>query len=263
VINNFGEIFSTLFFSAPFFRVLGMLTLLPLGTGLLPSGGRLALAFGMAAVMTWGFGFKEVGATMFLSSSEITSGRSFLSIWQMASEAAFGAFLVLPTVLIIQGAAMCGAFFDLARGQSVGSLYDPLFESQESPTIILAQQGAWVHLVGIGALGEIFVAYVKSFMAIPTLFSAGTELSQLATQAIHLFSGILGGALSYFGVWIACFLLIDCAFVFIGKCVPQLSLTGELFQIKSALGFLLMVRLCDLLAGGDGFIPAFFTVFPV
>jgi len=223
VFNVVTEAFLDAFPSA-FFRALGVIVVLPIGDKLSGIVQKVMLAAGLA-LLTAG----SIGETH-------SSG-----IFGALGEFLIGFVISLPLALAVSAAKMWGELFDAGRGQTIGSMYDPVNGSSLSSMAFLSKHYVWVLLLITGTLDRTILSYYESFSIIG---AGGFTISNLTifSQAIMIMLGYtLVGLISFYLVFASLFLLVDCFVGLISKSVPQVSFFSESFQVKTYLGFALIL----------------------
>ena len=215
------------------FRALGMLALLPLGSAGLQIVSRLLLAVLLAVLAL---------------SLERVSG--CVGVGGLIAEFLVGILLGLPVALVLETASMLSEFFDHSRGQTMGSLYDPLTLNSESQLGVLVRSFLWANLVWAGTLDTVIGNYFRSLSDIP---SAAVSLDLLPSLAVALASAALSiaasafwGCLPLLGVLLAMDLLAGLA----SRLLQHTSLWCELFQLKTLVGLWVSLEVWGLGCGG-------------
>ena len=217
-------------FGPVFCRAIGMIAILPWGNSSLPLNLRVTLAAGLSLL---------VSGTL----PEISP----LTTSSLVGELIVGLALGIPLALAVQAFAMAGEMIDVARGQQIAALYDPLADLQTSPCSVLFGNFAWVAALCSGLLDSLIVSFVKSFSLVPLASAFGTSnlnsiASGILTQIPLLLGGIFGALMPLIGMMLA----VDLAIGFVSKFIPQLALQSEAFQIKllvSMLGVIALSRI--------------------
>ena len=217
-------------FGPVFCRAIGMIAILPWGNSSLSLNLRVTLAAGLSLL---------VSGTL----PEISP----LTTSSLVGELIVGLALGIPLALAVQAFAMAGEMIDVARGQQIAALYDPLADLQTSPCSVLFGNFAWVAALCSGLLDSLIVSFVKSFSLVPLASAFGTSnlnsiASGILTQIPLLLGGIFGALMPLIGMMLA----VDLAIGFVSKFIPQLALQSEAFQIKllvSMLGVIALSRI--------------------
>lgn len=220
VKNLFGS------FVAVFCRSVGLISVLPIGSGVLGFVGRIWLAFGLALTF--------VGYLPY---------QSDVGIMAILAEYLMGFCLGLPCALAINLSEMFGELVDSGRGETIGNIYDPLNSTAASHTSTLLRHFSWGAVLLLGALERLVASFVESFSVIP---AGAFEMSKLGYLALHVASYIaisLGELLSFFLPMALLFLLIEKAFGYLSKILGSGSLSSESFQAKTFIAFFILSSL--------------------
>lgn len=205
-----------------FFRALGFVAVLPIGFDLMGLGKRIGCAVGLGVVL---------GGGASPSSATIGAGSAL-------TEMALGAFLGVPILFVIGGAALWGELFDAGRGESIGTLHDPSLGGASSTTAFGVQHLAWAYIVFSDTLLEAVGRLFESGRAVP--FGEGPTLVALGEGTLAIGRDVLGGALDVALPWAVLFLLVEVALGFVARFAPQVSLQSESFIIKTGVGLWLV-----------------------
>ncbi len=207
----------------PFLRAWGMVIMLPLSEAGIGLWRKSLLALGLSLL---GYGHAQEG------------GGAALSLYALR-EVLIGALVSLPCACIVTLAGMWGDLFDTARGQNISTLYDPLHETQEPVMAVLVKQLCWVQILCCGLLEQLVVQYQKSFVILGV--GANMAATELGGQIVTLLARGTTQMLQLFLPFAALFLLVEIGVGFIGRALPSLSLSSEGLQLKSYLGFALLL----------------------
>lgn len=213
-----------------FFRAFGLLVILPLGEGIFEPMKRAFYALGLALIF---FQF------------DVSSGVS--GELYFVTEFLIGLSLALPLRLVIESASMWGELFDTGRGQNIGAAYDPFLNQSTSSIGLVLGKLTWVHLLYLGILEEIVLAYGKSL----SLLTPGQSFFSLSwftfgTKLLLMVTTMLNGLILFFLPLAIFYFLVDFSMGIIGKAVPQIHLYSEAFQLKSYLAILSLIALYRL-----------------
>lgn len=210
-----------------FFRALGLLLALPFGFDVVSVFVRISLA---ALIASCGYELALPGAEP--------------SVLLILGNVLLGFLLGIPAALVFHGAEWFGEFFDVARGQTVGSIINPFHESS-TVTARLCSSALWAWLLFTGLLCELITAFGESFSIVREL---GLGLSVLPAVGARLFSFLcsyLGGMAGSVLPFLIVFVGIEVAFGFLSKLLPGARFSGETFGIKLVLGFVVLAALAD------------------
>ena len=147
----------------------------------------------------------------------------------------------LPMALLVCSAGIAGELFDNGRGQSLGQVYDPLSSVSQAHCGFFARQTALTATFLAGGAEYALTQLKQSLLSLPpgSISSAGT--TPIALAIIRQVANSLDGAFLFFLPIASAFLCADVVIAFIGRLLPNLSLSSEAFLIKSTIGMLVLV----------------------
>lgn len=213
--------FSIIAYSA---RIFGILVCLPLGDTL-QSLPRLfiALCFGLAL------------------SQQHSSLVEHLMWYHVPTEFIIGAVLAMPIRVLAESADMLGELLDTARGQTIGSINDPLNGTHASDMASLFRLGAVALVIHLGGIEHTIGAVRASYTYLPVgLLTTGEEvLPSVFTSCIEITSNVV--ALS--SVWLVAYLISDLACALLARVSQGLSFTSTSTLLKMVVTFLLLMNL--------------------
>ncbi len=209
-----------------FATALGFLLLLPIGEGII------------------GY-FRKLGAAVCLTCLSLRYAEplpkdAFLSVW-VATQflAGFAASFSLYILLAIY--ELWGEFFDFARGQTIAHAYAPDLEVNGAPMGQLLKHFGIIYVLLSGIFDRaLLVCLQNSGGDISSAISVSQEILQFGFVAMLPLA------------WL--FLLIDGTGAVVSKLIPSLSLSAELFLLKTCLGFACLAALLRL-----GVLPMYFS----
>jgi flagellar biosynthesis protein FliR len=183
-----------------FARCLGVVAILPFGDTLsvIP---RLILAIGLTAVSV---------SSGDISSSHGLEDSAELSAWLWpVLEFVVGVVIGSPIRVVVESGEMLGEIIDTTRGQTIGSVQDPLSGHSGSDLAVVCRLGILVGVFHFGALEYTAATVVQSYDVLPmgsvaggvfaaTLSVWGSAVLDIAARSIQL-------AL----VWVVPFIVID------------------------------------------------------
>ena len=208
-------------FSLAFVRALGVVAFLPteiFSTGL---GLRLLLAalLGLSGMS---------GAERIFEINSLT----------YMQELMLGFLVALPLLLIVQACDLFGDLFESLRGQTAGSIADPLFSGETSHLALFCKSLAILILLSAGALEMIFFQYRNSF-----------EVSALSpalwVKAILVFCKSFSVAMNFAIPYAILFLLVEIVAMLATRLLPGVSLCTETFTAKMFFGSLALLTIPD------------------
>jgi type III secretory pathway component EscT len=166
-----------------------------------------------------------------------------------------GVLLGAPLKLIGEASSMFGELIDTARGQTIGSIVDPIGEHAGSDLASLGRISATVLALSAGALELLVLALSESFRAIPIGAFEPRSIQDLARGALVASEGVIKGALVASVVWTMAFFVVDLACAFAARLVSGLSFTvfGAMAKLLVT-GILLVVLLEASLGPAQGWI---------
>jgi flagellar biosynthesis protein FliR len=214
-------------------RALGLIALLPLGS-VGPLGAlRLVLAVGLAA-----------------SQFSLAPGTPSIGVLDLVPEFFLGVLLALPAILTLAVVSMSSELFESLRGQTMSAFVDPLGAKEqqegEHAWALLARQLAWVTVL-VAGFGEVMVAtFAESVGTLPVGALWSVSLLEGARAVILTVCLYLEWCVLIAGACAVLALLVECAGGWITKVLPQVSLTNEIFLLKSVLLFMAVALAWDL-----------------
>jgi flagellar biosynthesis protein FliR len=209
-----------------FFRALGAVAILPLGTA--TSGLLKRVMIALLAVL------------LFAGRVPAVDGVSANAI---VGEFVTGILLSLPLALMVMVARMLGELFDVGRGQTISSLYDPGSMASVTPSALLLRWYVWVQLLVMGVFEPALVGFVKSFSVTASGTASLSDLIRLGVPLCQMIAITMSKMFLLFMPMSVLFLAVDFAVGCFGKLLPGLQLQAEMFQLKTYLGFGLCIAL--------------------
>ena len=210
-----------------FFRTLGMSACfpLPIDLGGVLSRVSISLAFSLLFLADQG----QVGTNLLFAS---------------LAEFSVGVILGLPVLLMVQGASMAGELFDALRGQTIAAMYESILETPASLMSGLYSRCCWLSMLRIGVFEECLRTLGQSFAQIKAggatdflLGSSQAHLNLIVFSIRSSFSLVLPFALL--------FVLSDLCIAMVEKALPGMELYCEALQLRSLLGFVVLLLTCD------------------
>ncbi|MDZ4786190.1 MAG: flagellar biosynthetic protein FliR [bacterium] len=207
------------------FRSLGFLMVLPLGGSLIRVGIKIILSL--------------LIANLILKPTESLD----LNLWEFPKEFILGFFIGLPITLITNAASLWGALFDDARGQTIGSVYDPNSNLNQPYFALLMQNLVWIFILQSGVLYECLSCLKLSLDIYP--IGSKYNLSTTSLSVMVMIEKSL--SLTFQAFLPLCVLLftIDILLGVVSKLIPRLSIVSDSFHIKSIVAFLFAILLID------------------
>lgn len=158
------------------------------------------------------------------------------------TEFVVGFILAAPLRIFVEAAEMLGELLDTARGQTIGSVMDPLNGQQVSDMASLLRVGATVLVINLDGFDRAVDAVRSSYAAIPaSVFFANNEtlLHSIANNGLNLVTS----ACSLSCVWLLAYLLSDISAAMLARVTQGLSFTNSSSIVKMVLTFLLLGNL--------------------
>lgn len=211
---------------------------------LIPLSLSFARALGVVAFLPLEFIGQGMGLRLLLALLLALSGLPFVhpgaesSLFSYVTEFLVGFLIALPVVLLVHAADLWGDLFESLRGQTSGSIADPLFQGETSHLALLTKNFLWIGLIGAGVFETTLVQFIRSF----SIF--GTEL-ELWRKALRLFVEVMSGAMLFVVPFAIVFLAVESIALLAAKLLPSVPLNNEIFAAKMALGFMGLVTLVD------------------
>ncbi len=204
-------------------RTFGMLISLPTGDGL-QSLPRLFIAICFA-----------------LALAPVVTMDSGASLIRLGPEFLIGVLIAAPARFLAEAAEMFGELIDTARGQTIGSVVDPLNGQQGSDMATIMRLAMVVVAIHLGAFDSCVEALKASYDVLPL---GGSPLYYDALSTIiRRGVAIVGLSLSFSSVWLVAYLLIDIATGIMAKVSHGLQFTSSAVILKTILTFILFINL--------------------
>jgi flagellar biosynthetic protein FliR len=158
--------------------------------------------------------------------------------WLALVEFAVGIALGLGVMTIVSGLQMAGSLIDAQIGVSLGSVFNPEFESDSSLSgEVLYQLGLVVFLI-VGGHHLIVSALIDTFQALPVGYAwlsppALQFLSDLVHQSLVLALQVSAPVMGMMAV-------VGLAMGFLGHTIPQLNVLVAGFPVRTLVGLLIL-----------------------
>lgn len=158
--------------------------------------------------------------------------------WLAAVEFALGIALGLGVMTIVSGLQMAGSLIDQQIGVSLGSVFNPEFESDASLSGELLHQLGLVVFLIVGGHHLIVSALVDTFQTLPVGYA------WISPPAIELLSGLVHQSL-VLAVQISApvmgmMAVIGLAMGFLGHTIPQLNVLVVGFPVRTLVGLFIL-----------------------
>jgi flagellar biosynthesis protein FliR len=206
-------------------RTFGMLISLPTGDGLqtLP---RLFIAVCFACAL-----------------APVVPLNAEFSLYRLAPEFLIGLLIAAPLRFLAEATEMFGELIDTARGQTIGSVVDPLNGQQGSDMATIMRLAMVVLAIHLGAFDRCVEAIRDSYVAMP--LGGGFVYESVLTSVLRQGVSIISVALSFSSVWLVAYLVTDIAAGVMAKVTQGLQFTSTSTVIKMILTFILFMNLCS------------------
>jgi len=213
------------------FRALGFFSLLPCGYDILGPSRRIFLA---------------VGSGLLFAGSPVSSPDRF-GVGEVVGEMIVGGLLAVPLVCVVGGISVAGELLDAVRGESLGTAYDPSF-GHSSPLALLSRTLVWGTLVAAGVFVTSADLIAASVQRIP--LGSVSSIARFGDWAVIEIGELVGRTVECAAPWVGLCLLIELGGLLIIRALPQLTLSNELFLVKT-LGMVVLLWLIDRGAMGE------------
>jgi len=156
----------------------------------------------------------------------------------MLAEFALGIALGLGVSTIVSGLQMAGSLIDQQIGTSLGSVFNPQFQSEVSLSgELLHQLGMAVFLIA-GGHYLMISALLDTFQAMPVGYAwISADLIELLSSFVHQ---SLALAVQVSAPVLATMALVGLAMGFLGRSIPQLNVLIVGFPVRTLVGLFLM-----------------------
>lgn len=221
-------------FFLTFLRVVGGTLILPGGYTIIPFTARITLALALT-----------------LACMAHPQGEIPISPIHYPIELIVGLLLMFPLTLVVEAFRTLGELLEQTRGQNLGAMYGASQEiSSDSPCARLLQMTFISVFLATGFYIDYVSLLLESFVLIPVGLSGWhTGFNDFAVDFLQYSFLLLVKSFSLFLPIGFLFILCDLGMGFLSKLVPGLPIFGELFVIKSALLFVLLISCIGLLSG--------------
>lgn len=228
--------------------------LLPAGgtPNLLSLGALLARTFSLIIMLPTGDGLQSL-PRLFIS---LCFAMALLPLVALPSDISFvilvhefivGLLIAAPLKFLVESCEMFGEVIDTARGQTIGSVVDPLNGQQGSDMATIIRLAMLVLAINIGAFDRAIEALVASYQMVPV---GGLDLSSLNQGYQGALEVLLRQAisiatlsLSFSTSWLAAYLVIDIATGLLAKVVQGVQFTSTATVLKMVATCVLFINL--------------------
>jgi flagellar biosynthesis protein FliR len=152
-----------------------------------------------------------------------------------------GLLLATPIRMFAEAAEMLGELLDTARGQTIGSVVDPLNGQQVSDMASLLRIGATVLVIQVGGFERMLEAVRSSYSYLPLVPPVIPEdfLHSIVTSGLRV---VIDGC-SLSSVWLLVYLLSDIAAALLSKMMHGVSFVSTASLVKLVMTLVLLVNL--------------------
>ena len=214
---------------AIFMRVLGMISLLPLGTSAFHFNRHLLLALAISVFLAPSYPISEA-----------------CSIYQLCIEFALGVVMTLPCSLMLDATQMFGNLIDTGRGQNLSVIYDPVKGNSSNALGILFSNYTFALLVTGGLFTIIVSAADQSLVIMPIAKLTHINFGSQGQVILQIIAQIISATFSFFLILAVLYVLIDCGILLLGRVLIFHGFVSETFQLKSFSVFVVLVLLIEL-----------------
>ncbi len=203
-------------------RTFGLLISLPTGDALqtLP---RLFIAVCFAAALAPGVAMPDE-----------------FSWYRLIPEFLIGLLIAAPIRILAESGEMFGEIIDTARGQTIGSVMDPLNGQQVSDMATLTKLAVTILAIQLGGFDLCVAALKRSYDAFPL---GGLEVgNDYLTTILRSGLEIVGAALAFSSVWLLAYLVTDLTAALFTKVSQGLCFSTTANVVKMVLTFLLLLN---------------------
>jgi flagellar biosynthesis protein FliR len=172
-----------------------------------------------------------------------------LPLFTVPVELLIGYILAAPVRLAVESSQMFGELLDTARGQTVGSVLDPLGSGAASDLAVIARISslAWaLHIGGVEAIVRMLIAGLDVYPPGGGTMGIAATLVSFETRALAVFAG---AAFRLGVVWCVGYLMIELLCAFCAQVVGKLSCSTAGQILKALFTYIVLLLLVhDILA---------------
>jgi flagellar biosynthesis protein FliR len=209
--------------SAASARIFGLFVGLPLGDALqtLP---RLFISVLLALALGDSCKVSEYSSLLFLIPEFIT-----------------GLIIAAPVRFLTESAEMFGELLDTARGQTIGSIIDPLNQQQSSDMAAFSRLVVITLSIQLGLFDRAMASVAESYHVLPAggLFSSRVDLFSFVAGGVS----VVGIAIRFSAVWLVAYLITDIISALLAKVSHGMNFTTTATLVKMVITFLLLLNL--------------------
>lgn len=158
--------------------------------------------------------------------------------WLALLEFALGIALGLGVLTIVSGLQMAGSLIDAQIGMSLGSVFNPQFQTESSLSGELLYQLGLVVFLLVGGHHLVIAALIDTFQAMPVGYAwVSADAVNLLVDLVHQ-SLVLAVQIS--APLMGVMAVIGLAMGFLGHTIPQLNVLVVGFPVRTLVGLLLL-----------------------
>jgi flagellar biosynthesis protein FliR len=210
-----------------FARCLGVTTMLPLGESLQVFP-RLLLTVGLAAALlpvVQGTGMEPLTPLLFLA------------------EFIVGVLVASPVRVAVESAEMFGELLDTTRGQTIGSIQDPMGGQVTSDLAAVARIVTLIAAVHFGALEALALGVASSYGAFPCGGVLTSSSNNAPSEIFWFLISVVAGSLNLAALWAVALVTVDLTCVVASRVSQGLSFSSTGALTKMVVTFFLLLLL--------------------
>lgn len=219
-----------------FARSLGVTAILPLGDSLVLFP-RLLLTVGLSAAL-----YPVVEGLALEPTAPLS----------LIAEFVVGVMVGAPVRIAVESAEMFGELIDTARGQTIGSIQDPLGGQVASDLAAISRTLTLIALTHFGALEAVAQGVALSYKPFPCGGVVARSLERGPLEVFWFLISIVAGSLNLAALWIVIFIAVDLTCVVASRVSQGLSFSSTAALTKMAVTFFLLLLLVQEVQGAPG-----------
>lgn len=210
------------------FRIGGLMLAAPIfSSAIFPTQVRILLAMAIAAAV---FPLVAVSATVPVTVASALGG--------LVGELAVGLLIGFSLSLMFMGVQLAAEFISHQCGMTIGTVYNPMLESNESVFSQLYYFAATVGFFAVGGHRELLRAVIDSFATLPPL---GFKLTEgMMDLVLSLMTVSFELAIRISGPTIVALMISLLILGFLSRTMPQLNILNVGFPLKLSIALLVM-----------------------
>ena len=163
------------------------------------------------------------------------------SMWHLLVEFFIGFLVGAPVRFLVESSEMLGEIIDTGRGQTIGSVMDPLNGQQGSELAKVFKMGALVLSIHAGGLDYVISAIGATLAPFPV--SSNPLESPIPGSVLRAGFILIGAVVTLSGVWLAAFLVVDTVTAVLAKASQGLSFSSTGPWLKMVVSILFIFNL--------------------